>query len=154
MTSIIMQTQREGNGIYDCLLGRSQAGGIVINTSTLCMGQEKKNGELKTYCWTLLGQHIAMVAFGSDVSIAIVDGSLRTCAVADGDVDSLRGTRGEYDIGVIAGISDGVGDEVKVDGHCVALQVHQGLWSLAAVPLPLRLMRCPVAARYYWCCTC
>ena len=30
----------------------------------------------------------------------------------------------------------------------------EGLRSLAAVPLPLRSMRCPVAARRCWCCAC
>jgi len=39
-------------------------------------------------------------------------------------------------------------------GHHVALRVRWGLQSLAAAPLPLRSMRCPVAARRCWCCTC
>jgi len=67
----------------------------VLNTSILRVGQEKKKGEPKTYCWTLLGQHVAVVAFSGGVSIGIVIGSLRKLAVADGDVDSLRGARGE-----------------------------------------------------------
>jgi len=67
----------------------------VLNTSILCVGQEKKKGEPKTYCWTLLGQHVAVVAFSGGVGIGIVVGSLRKLAVADGDVDSLRGARGE-----------------------------------------------------------
>jgi hypothetical protein len=39
--------------------------------------KEKKKGEWKTYCWTLLGQHAAVVTFGSDVDVALVVGSLR-----------------------------------------------------------------------------
>jgi len=44
-------------------------------------------------------------AFGGGVGIAIVVGGLRTLAVADVDVDSLRGARGNVvvDIGVVAG---------------------------------------------------
>ena len=67
----------------------------VLNTSILCVGQEKMKGEPKTYCQTLLGQHVAVVAFGGSVSVGIVIGSLRKLAVANGDVDSLRGARGE-----------------------------------------------------------
>ena len=67
----------------------------VLNTSILCVGQEKKKGEPKTYCRTLLGQHMAVVAFGGSVGIGIVVGSLGKLAVADSDVNSLRGARGE-----------------------------------------------------------
>jgi len=46
-------------------------------------------------------------AFGSSVGVAIVVGGLRMLAVADVDVDSLRGARGNVvvDIGVVAGSS-------------------------------------------------
>jgi hypothetical protein len=57
------------------------------------MRKEKKKGEPKTYCWTLLGQHVAAVAFGSAVGVALIVGSLRMLAIADGNVNSLR--RGE-----------------------------------------------------------
>jgi len=44
-------------------------------------------------------------AFGGSVGVAIVVGGLRTLAIADVDVNSLRGARGNVvvDIGVIAG---------------------------------------------------
>jgi len=44
-------------------------------------------------------------AFGSSVGVAIVVGGLRTLAVADVDVNSLRGARGNVvvNISVIAG---------------------------------------------------
>jgi len=43
MTSIIMQRQREGKGIYDSLLGRSQAGSIKYKYTT-CEAREKERG--------------------------------------------------------------------------------------------------------------
>jgi len=44
-------------------------------------------------------------AFGGGVGVAIVVGGLRTLAVADVNVDSLRGARGNVvvNIGVVAG---------------------------------------------------
>ena len=57
-----------------CLAEARQKG---LNISILCVRKEKKKGEQKTYCWTLLGQHAAVVAFGGGVSIALVVGSLR-----------------------------------------------------------------------------
>src|SRR5947208_16870447 len=61
------------------------------------------------YRWTLLGQHqqhVATVTFHSSVGVALVVRSLRMLTIADGDVDSLRGSRGNVviDIGVIASV--------------------------------------------------
>jgi len=43
MTSIITQRQREGKGIYDCLLGRSQVGRVKYKYTT-CEAREKERG--------------------------------------------------------------------------------------------------------------
>ena len=42
-SSIITQTQREGKRIYDCLLGRSQAGRVEYKYTT-CEAREKGRG--------------------------------------------------------------------------------------------------------------
>src|SRR5579863_8732964 len=90
-----------------------------LNTSILYVRQEKKKGEPKTYCWTLLGQHMAVVAFGGSIGIAIVVRSLGMLAVANGDINNLRGVRGNIvvNIGVITGVSD----EIEIDDTAAAV---------------------------------
>jgi hypothetical protein len=65
--------------------------------------KEKKKGELKAYHWTLLGQHVAAVTFGSAVGVTLLVRSLGTLAIANSNVDSLRGLRGNViiDISVV-----------------------------------------------------
>jgi hypothetical protein len=77
-----------------------------LNTSILRVRKGKREGEPKTCCWTLLGQHVAVVAFDGGVGIPLVVGSLGMLAITDGDIDTLRGAKGNVvvDIGVVAGV--------------------------------------------------
>jgi hypothetical protein len=99
--------------------------------------KEKKKGEPKTYHWTLLGQHTAAVTFGSAISIALVVGSSEMLVIADGNVNSLRGSRGNIvvDISVFASVVLVIRSKLKL------MMMMMMMIMMTTMPLLLLLLR-------------